>query len=40
MRRILDAKYEKADLKKVMTEQCQHLSPIEQGSLPNHLKII
>ena len=26
MRRILDANYEKADLNKVMTEQCQHLN--------------
>ena len=27
IRRILDAKYEKADLNKVMVEQCQHLIP-------------
>ena len=26
MRRILDVKYEKADLNKVMNEQCQHLT--------------
>ena len=26
MRRILDAKYKKADLIKVMTKQCQHLN--------------
>ena len=25
MRRVLDANYEKADLNKVMTQQCQHL---------------
>ena len=29
MRKSLDAKYEKADLNKVMTEQCQHLNPSE-----------
>ena len=27
MRRILDAKYEKADINKVMAEQCQQLTP-------------
>ena len=30
MRIIIDAKYEKADLKKVMTKQCQHLSTKEK----------
>ena len=30
---ILDDKYEKADINKVTTEQCQHLSPIERESL-------
>ena len=30
MRRILDAKYENADLKKVTTKKCQHLSIKEQ----------
>ena len=29
MRRILDAKYKKSDLKKAMTEQCQHLNAKE-----------
>ena len=29
MRRILDAKYKKSDLNKVMTEQCQHLNTEE-----------
>ena len=29
MRRILDAKYEKADLNKVMTEQFKHLNTKE-----------
>ena len=38
MRRILDAKYEKADLRKVMIDQCQHLSPSKWESLLNILK--
>ena len=33
MRIIIDAKYEKSDLKKVMAEQCQHLSTNEQERL-------
>ena len=33
MRRILDAKYEKADLNKVMTEQFQHLKTEENDRL-------
>ena len=36
MRRILDAKYEKADIKKFMTEQCQHLTTSKQE---NSLKL-
>ena len=35
MRIILDAKYEKAHLNKVMTEQFQHLIPSKQESLLN-----
>ena len=35
MRIILDAKYEKDDIKKVMIEQYQHLIPIKRESLPN-----
>ena len=38
MRRILDAKYKKADLNKVMIEQWQHLIPRKQKSLLNILK--
>ena len=33
MRRILDEKYEKADLNKVMTKQCQHLTATERHRL-------
>ena len=33
MRRILDAKYEKADLNKVMTKKCQHLTATETHRL-------
>ena len=33
MRRIIDTKYKKADLNKVMTEQCQHLTDIEHHRL-------
>ena len=39
MCRILYAKYEKADLNKVITEQCQQLIPSERESLLNILKI-
>ena len=39
MRRILDAKYEKADINKVMTEQCKQLIPIEREIPLNPLKI-
>ena len=39
MRRIIDTRYEKADLNKFMTEKCQYLSPSEQESLLNILKI-
>ena len=35
---ILDAKYEKVDLNKFMTEQCQHLSPSKWESLLDLLK--
>ena len=35
MRRFLDAKYKKDDIKKVMTEQCQQLSSSERESLLN-----
>ena len=35
MRIILDAKYKQADLKKVMTKKCQHLSPSEQNIILN-----
>ena len=31
--RILEAKYKKVDLNKVMDEQCQHLNPNEQERL-------
>ena len=33
MRRILDAKYEKADLNKIMREKCQHLAPRERENI-------
>ena len=33
MRRILDAKYKKADLNKVTTKQCQHLNTKERKIL-------
>ena len=33
MRRILDAKYEKADLNKATAEQCQHLTSTESHRL-------
>ena len=33
MRRILDAKYEKAELNKVTTKQCQHLNTKERKIL-------
>ena len=35
MRRIIDTKYEKADLNKVTSEQCQHLNTIERYRLLN-----
>ena len=38
MRIILEAKYKKADLKKVMIEQCQHSSLSERANLRNILK--
>ena len=38
MRRILDAKYEKSELNKVMTEQCQHLNTKEYKTLLNLLR--
>ena len=38
MRRIIDANYEKADLNKVMTEQCQHVNTPERYRLLNILK--
>ena len=38
MRRILDAKYKKAGLNKVRTEQCQHLTATERHRLLNILK--
>ena len=38
MRRILDAKYKKADLNKVMTKQCQHLNTEEHEILLNILQ--
>ena len=37
-RRILDVKYKKADLNKVMTEQCQHLTATERHRLIHLLK--
>jgi len=33
MVRILDAKYEKADLQAVVKDNCSHLNPIQQGKL-------
>ena len=39
MRIIVDAKYEKDDLNKFMTEKFQHLIPSEQESLLNYLFI-
>ena len=39
MRRILDARYGKSNLKKFMTEQCQHLNPSEIESFINLLKV-
>ena len=39
MRRILDARYGKSNLKKFMTEQCQHLNPSELESFINLLKV-
>ena len=39
MRIILDAKYAKADFKKVMTEQYQHLRPSKRESILNLLTI-
>ena len=38
MRRILDDKYEKADLNKVMTKQCQHPNSTECFRLLNIVK--
>ena len=38
MRRILDDKYEKADLNNVMTEQFQHLNTKERKRLLNLLR--
>ena len=38
MRRILDNKYEKSNLNKVMTKQCQHLNATELYRLINRLK--
>ena len=38
MCRILDRKYEKADLNKVMDEQCQHLTSTERYRLLHILK--
>ena len=38
LRRILDAKYEKADLNKVMDKQCQHLTTTERYRLLHLLK--
>ena len=38
MRRLLDAKYEKADLNKVMTQQCQHPNTKERKRLLNLLR--
>ena len=38
MRRILDTKYEKSDLNKVMTKQCQHLTATERYRLQHILK--
>ena len=35
MRRILDAKHNKADLNKVMSNKCQHLSPKEGEKIFN-----
>ena len=35
MRIILDTKYEKSDLNKVMIEKCQHLSPSTREILLN-----
>ena len=37
MRRVLDAKYEKFDLNKVMTKKCQHLNTKERKRLLNIL---
>ena len=39
IRIILDDKYEKSDLNKVMTEQCQHLSPSKLENILNISKI-
>ena len=38
MRNILDAKYEKEDLNRVMIEQCQHLNTRERKRLLNILR--
>ena len=38
MCRILDAKYEKSDLNKVMDEQCKHLTATEHNRLLHLLK--
>ena len=38
MSRILDAKYKKDYLNKVITEQCQHLSPRERENILKLLK--
>ena len=38
MRRILDEKYKKADLNKVTTEQCQHITATESHRLLHLLK--
>ena len=38
MRRILDDRYEKADLNKVMTKRCQHLNTKECERLLNLLR--
>ena len=39
MRRILDAKYKKAELNEVMTKQCQkHLTATEHHRIPQLLK--